>query len=383
MQVFDTHICLISEQPTPNLVPALSEDMRPKQVVMLVSNEMKEQADRLKKVLSKNGIQARDVIVPDAYDINAIHKQIEGLIKSLGQENDKPSIALNLTGGTKPMAIAAQTASFYNDIPYFYIRPDTNEVQLYIPADGNTNIHQISSKLKLSDYLGVHGFRLEREKSSSTKFFNRKVRELQDTLVLNAQSFSNAIGLLNRLANEAEEQKALNVKIPEQYRNPSFFKLLDIFNEAGILSVSSNTLHFDSEEARFFANGGWLENYVFETIHKLPLLQDCLKNCKVFKQSASASENEIDVAFMAKNRLHLIECKTRNFTRDKKIGQDALYKLDSLLPDLGGLNARGMLVSYRELDNATRKRAKDNRIKIVEASQLQGLKNQISTWINQ
>ena len=84
-----------------------------------------------------------------------------------------------------------------------------------------------------------------------------------------------------------------------------------------------------------------------------------------------------------KNRLYLIECKTRNFSRDEKIGQDTLYKLDSLLPDLGGLNARGMLVSYRQLDSATRKRANDNKIKVVEASQLQGLENQIRTWISQ
>lgn len=380
MQAFDIHICLISGQPTPNLVPALSPDMRPKQVIMLVSAEMKEQAKYLKNVL-RNSVMIREEMVPNAYDIGAIHKQIEDLIKKLGEEKDKPSIALNLTGGTKPMAIAAQMACFYNDIPYFYIRPDTNEVQLYMPVDNSMNAYQISSKLKLSDYLEVHGYHLEPEMAPSTRFLSDKAHDLQKTLVLNAQTFSEAIGTLNRLANEAEKQRTLSTYIPE-FRIPSFDNLLDKFQNADILSVSGNTLRFTSEDARFFANGGWLEDYVFDTVRKLQL-QDCMKNCEVYKQSRFASKNEIDVALMAKNRLYLIECKTRNFSRDEKIGQDTLYKLDSLLPDLGGLNARGMLVSYRQLDSATRKRANDNKIKVVEASQLQGLENQIRTWISQ
>lgn len=381
MQAFDIHICLISGQPTPNLVPALSPDMRPKQVIMLVSAEMKEQAEYLKNVLRKYGVKTCGEMVPNAYDIGKLHKQIEDLIKKLGEEKDKPSIALNLTGGTKPMAIAAQTACFYNDIPYFYIRPDTNEVQLYMPVDNSMNAYQISSKLKLSDYLEVHGYRLEPEMAPSTRFLSDKAHDLQKTLVLNAQTFSEAIGTLNRFANEAEKQRTLSTYITE-FRTPSFDNLLDKFQNADILSVSGNTLRFTSEDARFFANGGWLEDYVFDIVRKLQL-QDCMKNCEVYKQSRFASKNEIDVALMAKNRLYLIECKTRNFSRDEKIGQDTLYKLDSLLPDLGGLNARGMLVSYRQLDGATRKRANDNRIKVVEASQLQGLENQIRTWISQ
>lgn len=382
MQAFDIHICLISGQPTPNLVPALSPDMCPKKVIMLVSNEMKEQAGYLKNVLRKYGVLTDEETIENAYDIAVIQKQIEELIGKLRQEKDAPSIVLNLTGGTKPMAIAAQTACFYNDIPYFYLRHDTNEIQLYTPVDGNMQSCHIGSKLKLPDYLEVHGFRLEQKPASGIHILNDRINDLQKSLVLNAQRFSEAIGIMNRLANDAEEQKTLSIRIAEQDRTPDFDKLLDDFQAAGILSVSGDTLRFTSEGARFFANGGWLEDYVFDIVRKLPL-QDCQKNCEVFRQSRFASKNEIDVAFMAKDRLYLIECKTRNFIRDKKIGQDTLYKLDSLLPDLGGLNARGMLVSYRKLDDATRKRANDNKIKIVEASQLQGLKNQISTWISQ
>ena len=112
MQAFDIHICLISGQPTPNLVPALSPDMCPKKVIMLVTREMKEQAGYLKNVLRSHGVLTDEETIENAYDIGAIQKQIEELIGKLRQEKEAPSIVLNLTGGTKPMAIAAQTALF-------------------------------------------------------------------------------------------------------------------------------------------------------------------------------------------------------------------------------------------------------------------------------
>ena len=378
MQAFDIHICLISGQPTPNLVPALSPDMCPKKVIMLVTREMTEQAGYLKNVLRKYGVLTDEEMIENAYDIGAIQKQIEELIGKLQQEKDAPSIVLNLTGGTKPMAIAAQTACFYNDIPYFYIRPDTNEVQLYTPADNDMQTSQISSKLKLADYLGVHGFSLKPKESSN--IFNDKTRQVLQDLITFQSVFSDAVGKLNSLAEKAKE--TLSTPITEQDRTPNLDKLLDNFQAAGILSVSGDTLRFPNKEARSFVNGGWLEDYVFDIVCDLPL-QDCQKNCEVFRQSQFASKNEIDVAFMAKDRLYLIECKTRNFTRDEEIGQNTLYKLNSLLPDLGGLKTRGMLVSYRKLDDATRKRAKDNNIEVIEANDLKGLKKLISKWISQ
>ena len=237
---------------------------------------------------------------------------------------------------------------------------------------------QISSKLKLADYLGVHGFSLKPKESSN--IFNDKTRQVLQELITFQSVFSDAVGKLNSLAEKAK--KTLSTPITEQDRTPNLDKLLDNFQKVGLLSVSGDTLRFPDEEARSFVNGGWLEDYVFDIVSELPL-QNCQKNCEVFKQSQFASKNEIDVAFMAKDRLYLIECKTRNFARDEEIGQNTLYKLDSLLPDLGGLNARGMLVSYRKLDDATRKRAKDNNIEVIEANDLKGLKKLISKWISQ
>jgi len=49
------HVCLISDQPIPNLLPLLSE--QPGQAIFLVSPQMAAQAERLKKVVQSHGIR--------------------------------------------------------------------------------------------------------------------------------------------------------------------------------------------------------------------------------------------------------------------------------------------------------------------------------------
>jgi len=87
---------------------------------------------------------------------------------------------------------------------------------------------------------------------------------------------------------------------------------------------------------------------------------------------------------MARNRLHLIECKTKRMAGKgtTEVATDTVYKLDSI-SDLGGLGTRSMLVSYRQLKEADRQRAKDLRIKVVQGTQIQQLKSQLREWINQ
>jgi hypothetical protein len=48
---FDTHLCLVSAQATPNLLPVLDERWRPQRVVLATTPEMKKAADALATVL--------------------------------------------------------------------------------------------------------------------------------------------------------------------------------------------------------------------------------------------------------------------------------------------------------------------------------------------
>jgi hypothetical protein len=93
-------------------------------------------------------------------------------------------------------------------------------------------------------------------------------------------------------------------------------------------------------------------------------LQDSALNLVVV--SANGTKNEIDAAILHRNRLTLVECKTRNYVFSaEKEAADALYKLDSLT-QLGGLRTSGILVSCLPLRDFIVKRANGLHIDICQ-----------------
>ena len=379
----DVHVCLVSQQATPNLAPILASEFRPREVVLMVSRQMRQQADALAVVLQKYGVACEQIAIDDPYDIAKMTEQFLNLVVARESE----LIGLNVTGGTKPMAIAAQEAFRLADKPVFYVHPETNAIQFLTVGFETLTL---PSKMRIEDYLSAHGYgivgELQRQTTSGSS-----LKRLTDTLALNVVSFGRAIGSMNSLANKAQQgdmrgghqirEACLDVEVDVGLLgDPGWLKLADLFAEAGVLKLVGNKLHFMDADTRFYANGGWLEDHVFE-VSRAMTLQDCALNVRVKNMfGIGHSENEIDVALLSRNRLHLIECKTRNFLREGTHGADALYKLDSLAA-LGGLNTRCLLVSYRELGAADKQRAKDLRVKTVEAHQLRDLKNQLQSWI--
>ena len=93
-------------------------------------------------------------------------------------------------------------------------------------------------------------------------------------------------------------------------------------------------------------------------------------------------KNEIDVAFLADNRLHLVECKAKNFKGSRSNdGTEILYKIDSISDVLGGIQARSMLVSYKKLSSHDLKRAEELEVTVVQHRQLHNLRSSLEDWI--
>ena len=196
--------------------------------------------------------------------------------------------------------------------------------------------------------------------------------------------WENAIGQLNELAANAE--KSLKVVIKDRIPRPDSHlqSLLKECERQGFLSNKNGKFTFTDEDSRFFINGGWLEIYINALLNALwtqGLLQDH-SHINILIRSPRGTENELDIAFMAGNRLHIIECKTRRFRNNQAgdVGTESLYKLDSL-SDLAGLGTKSMLVSYRKLEKRDRGRARDLKIKTVEYTALQKMKDILRDWI--
>ena len=169
---------------------------------------------------------------------------------------------------------------------------------------------------------------------------------------------------------------------------PGLKALIELFEQSGLLTVQERCLHFRDEPSRFLANGGWIECHVFDVVRQckknIPEIQDIAFGVKVSRViDGKEVPNEIDVAFLCNNRLHIIECKTQLFKsgKRKQSGANTLYKLDTLAPLLGGLHARAMLVSFMDLPEYDVRRAHDLDIAVCAGRQLLHLKDHILQFI--
>lgn len=390
MTSYTTHLCLVSAQATPNLLPVLDEAWRPKKVVLACSAPMKQAALSLRSVLQTKcpGLTVETLELPNAYDYTALSDTFLSYLAEHADDN----IALNVTGGTKLMAVAAQEVFRSAGKPVFYVNVENDDV---LVIGEKAASQPLRAKLKVHEMLRAHSYSVSTQDRPQ---ITRELRDLTARLIDHVASAGRALGTINALARTARDEPGLRVDLsPAQYDSRSLADILALFADAGLLRQNGQALVFKNEEARAFVNGGWLESHVYEALQSLRAQHEALSDVAMGvhvsfggadPRSKARDKNEIDVAFLYRNTLHLIECKTANLAQggkgDDSKATEALYKMESLLK-LGGLRTRGMVVDYRgQLSNSEsdRQRAAEAGIAIVSGNQLKDLKGAISRlWL--
>jgi hypothetical protein len=393
MTPYTTHLCLVSAQATPNLLPVLDEAWRPAKVVLACSAQMKAAAAALRAVIQTkcSGLVVETLDLPNAYDYGALS---DAFLNYLAEHADE-AIALNVTGGNKLMAVAAQEVFRSAGKPVFYVNVETDEVLVIGDASGEKATSQpLRAKLKVHEMLRAHGYTVPAQEQPQ---ITRELRDLTARLVDHVASAGRALGAINALARSVRDVPGLKAELtPAQFDSRALMDIVALFADADVLRQTGHVIQFKDEAARFFVNGGWLEAHVFEALQSLRAQYDGLSDVAMGVRVGFASKakdqardkNEIDVAFLYRNTLHLIECKTANLAQsgkgDDNKATEALYKMESLLK-LGGLRTRGMVVDYRgqlSQSEADRQRAAEAGIAIVSGAQLKDLKGTISRlWL--
>ncbi|HHE9974180.1 hypothetical protein A9Z58_08710 [Haemophilus influenzae] len=382
---YDVHFCLISDQAAPSLLPILDPDFKPKEAVFLVSDKMKSNAEALANVFKEKNVKVTLVRIENIYDF---HEMENCFIEQIDQF-DGQNIALNVTGGTKLMAIVAQNTFAMGGKPIFYVDSDNNQI-LFISRDekGQSIPNKIlNCQIDLKTYLSAYGMVY---KSVKQPLASERLIANLEPFIKQYDKYKDDIPLLNSYAKESQKS---GFKVDfKHHKLKSLVTLLEELHHKDLLDFDHNHIDFRDTVHKDLLNGIWLEEITYKAIENIKSIQDKALSLEVGNSSYDQSkhqyalknqgnQNELDIAFIAKNRLHIIECKTQLMNKEGGIkSEEILYKLEAL-KNYGGLMTKKCLVSYFEVPESVKNRAKELHIEIIQGKDLQRLREKIANWI--
>ncbi len=144
-------ILLVGEQPVPNLLP--TRHLQPDVAVLVHTSRTKGIAERLKALLSDFSPHLCEVV---PYELPNI---LLALQQFIGQELQDHHLIFNLTGGTKPMSLAAFLLALQRRAPFVYFQTEGGRSLLYhykFTDDGQVQLEkqeELSETICLADYL--------------------------------------------------------------------------------------------------------------------------------------------------------------------------------------------------------------------------------------
>lgn len=376
------HVGIIDQDPVRLVTPLLDNRSISKHIVFIGVATQKDMFLRLHSVLAKRNITSEFFQVPNVATTSTIKQAIYTLAEDLKTRGEE--VKLNASCGLRHRLLSVYEIFRTYHWPIFVVEPSSDRLCWLYP-DGKEDT-QVQDRITISDYLTIFGARGEFSDHQLPALLDQKLYQLGERWASNALELGPGLATLNYLATTCRKEQRLDVALSEKqqgYRELNM--LLNDLVETNIASYQGGVLTFINEDARRFSNGEWLETLVHSTVRQIqqdmPTIQDRSLNVQVYRQRGEKEiRNELDVASVVNNKLHIIECKTKGMRDD---GDDTLYKLESLRDLLGGLQARAMLVSFRPLRHNDITRAEDLGLALIGPDELKNLKHYLTKWFKE
>ncbi|CAK4068546.1 MULTISPECIES: DUF1887 family protein [Vibrio] len=376
------HVGIIDQDPIRLVTPLLDNRTISNHIVFIGVKAQEDMYLRLHNVLAKRDITSEFFEIPNVANPSQIKKAITVLAEDLKARSQE--VKLNASCGLRHRLLSVYEIFRTYHWPIFVVEPNSDRLCWLYP-DGKEDT-QVQDRITIDDYLTIFGARGEFSEHQLPPQLDQKLYELGERWASNALELGPGLATLNYLATTCRKEQQLDVALSEKqqgYRELNM--LLTDLVEADIATYENGVLTFANEDARRFSNGEWLETLVHSTVRQIqqdmPTIQDHSLNVQVYRQLGEREvRNELDIASVVNNKLHIIECKTKGMRDD---GDDTLYKLESLRDLLGGLQARAMLVSFRPLRHNDITRAEDLGLALIGPDELKDLKAHLTQWFRE
>lgn len=373
------HVCLLEDSPTALVTPLIDPAIASDRLVIVAAAALQPKAEQLIRLAKTRGFQADVHTLPETDKTGPIKDFFLTLFDTLCTPDN--TVWLNASAGKRHHVLAAYEVARVYDCPVFVVEPRQDELYWLYPE--NAAPTPIQDRLRLHEYFSLYDARyhLEEDAQPDTK----ELRALISNWAEDIEQCQHALRRLNYLASQARDslRAPLDARSAEDSTLASMLWELD---SVGLARKTNGEVEFTSEQARFFCNGGWLEQHVANVVHRLgskvSTLQDSAHNARITRNIQGKSlHNELDVVALVNNRLHIIECKTALMAELNT--SNALYKLDSLNELLGGLEGRTALVTYFAVSDAGRLRAAELGIQIFGPREIPQLQHHLGQWLQQ
>lgn len=373
------HLCIATGQNAANFIPL--KQLQAQDIWVLETPDMQKQqsAKNLRTALNSALPDARLRILP--FDDSTPKAMQAAALQLACDELDGKDVVFHATGGTKLMVLAIHQQLLNlaaGKGSYRLLYADTAHQSLSW-LDDEPRQEPMQDVLTLNEQLLLRGYRTSNdtrpaqiqqrasERAKVTRFMGEKSAQLKGFL-----------GTLNYHARAAADGKGLARELDYlPNTNSPAGNLLELAQDQGLLIINEhyNQIVFASTAVAEYFCGGWVEEYVFLKFTGTLAPSQYTLGAQIM-HSASKIPNEIDGIAVAHNRALIVECKAKK--QDQ--AQAAIYKLGQLVKQVGGLMARGLYVSAREVSDADRSRAKEYGVDVLAAEELTGLSDYLRQW---
>jgi hypothetical protein len=298
--------------------------------------------------------RCRILHLPDENSISAAREIFQGVTSEYPEDD----WIVNITGGTKPMSIAA----------YDFFRDRDNATIYYVSLKNQEALNfsggiplKLDHKVTIREFLAGYGFSLTDEsdikegEARAEQWFDASVYLVANYNNPMVKDFLKKISTISRDTKRNGRKKGLDIQdsdglnLEDRVLLEYLLKIFPSIKVNGNSIVGKLTVH-----EVCFLTGGWLEVFVwfllFRHSDKLGIW-DVHLGLEVGKKDSSTtktkSPNELDVAFMQDQSLYSIECKTGEQKHDKN-GDNALYKVEAIKKNFGAIKVKSCLATTSE-----------------------------------